>query len=96
MLERRSARRLPGGVVAQKPAWRCASPLPATTALAFSTWAHALTRTSAGRLGGPTYAVPAVTVLFSWMWIADVPGRLALLDGAVCLAGVPASRLPGR
>ncbi|EDY63529.2 conserved hypothetical protein, partial [Streptomyces pristinaespiralis ATCC 25486] len=33
------------------------------TALAFTTWAYALARTTAGRLGATTYAVPALVVL---------------------------------
>jgi drug/metabolite transporter (DMT)-like permease len=32
------------------------------TALANATWAYALARTSAGRLGATTYAVPALVV----------------------------------
>ncbi|MDT3395178.1 DMT family transporter [Streptomyces sp. B1866] len=66
------------------------------TALAFSTWAYALARTSAGKLGATTYAVPAVVVLISWVALAEVPGWLTLLGGVVCLAGVAVSRLPGR
>ncbi|URN18523.1 MULTISPECIES: DMT family transporter [Streptomyces] len=125
-----------GGVVAQKPALRYASPLqvttfgcftgtvaclpfaglllqevpaapwPATlnlvylglfpTALAFSTWAYALARTSAGKLGATTYAVPAVVVLISWVWLSELPGWLTLLGGVICLVGVAVSRLPGR
>lgn len=63
------------------------------TALAFSTWAYALSRISAGSLGATTYAVPAVVVLISWIALDEVPGWLTLLGGAVCLAGVAVSRM---
>ncbi|SDD41271.1 DMT family transporter [Streptomyces prasinopilosus] len=62
------------------------------TALAFTTWAYALTRTSASRMGATTYAVPALVVLMSWLALGEVPGPLTLLVGALCLAGVAVSR----
>ncbi|MEU9131110.1 DMT family transporter [Kitasatospora sp. NPDC048540] len=121
-----------GGVVAQKPALRHASPLQTTTfgclvgtaaclpftpqlvaqvgtaplsatlgvvylglfptALAFTTWAYALARTTAGRMGATTYAVPALVVLMAWAVLGEVPTPLALAGGALCLAGVAVSR----
>ncbi|MFF0113020.1 DMT family transporter [Streptomyces prasinus] len=62
------------------------------TALAFTTWACALTRTTASRMGATTYAVPALVVLMSWLTLGEVPGPLTLLGGALCLAGVAVSR----
>ncbi|MEU2601126.1 DMT family transporter [Streptomyces hirsutus] len=62
------------------------------TALAFTTWAYALTRTTASRMGATTYAVPALVVLMSWLALGEVPGPLTLLGGALCLAGVAVSR----
>ncbi|NGO80238.1 DMT family transporter [Streptomyces sp. YC504] len=125
-----------GGVVAQKPALKHASPLQVTTfgcligavaclpfsgvllselgdapvsatlnmvylgifptALAFTTWAYALARTTAGKMGATTYAVPAIVVLMSWLALDEVPGWLTLLGGAICLAGVGVSRSKGR
>ena len=62
------------------------------TALAFTTWAYALARTSAGRMGATTYVVPALVVLMSWLFLGEVPGWLTLAGGALCLAGVAVSR----
>ncbi len=61
-------------------------------ALAFTTWAYALARTTAGRMGATTYAVPSLVVLMSWLALGEVPGPLTLAGGAVCLAGVAVSR----
>ncbi|MDY7088485.1 MAG: DMT family transporter [Actinomycetota bacterium] len=83
------------------------APLPATlnviylgvfpTAVAFTTWAYALARTTAGKMGSTTYAVPVVVVLLSWLILDEVPGLLALAGGALCLAGVAVSRSrPGK
>ncbi|MEU6219731.1 DMT family transporter [Streptomyces sp. NPDC047022] len=62
------------------------------TALAFTTWAYALARTTASRMGATTYAVPALVVLMSWLFLGEVPGLLTLGGGALCLAGVAVSR----
>ncbi|WP_445525174.1 DMT family transporter [Streptomyces cyslabdanicus] len=78
------------------------APLPATlnmvylgvfpTALAFTTWGYALSRTTASRMGATTYAVPALVVLMSWLALGEVPGLVTLVGGALCLAGVAVSR----
>jgi drug/metabolite transporter (DMT)-like permease len=62
------------------------------TALAFSTWAYALARMDAGRLGVSTYLVPPITILMSAALLGEVPPVLAIVGGAVCLVGVGLSR----
>ncbi|MFF2132602.1 DMT family transporter [Streptomyces olivochromogenes] len=62
------------------------------TALAFTTWAYALARTTASRMGATTYAVPALVVAMSWLFLDEVPAPLTLAGGALCLAGVAVSR----
>ncbi|WP_299537604.1 DMT family transporter [uncultured Streptomyces sp.] len=62
------------------------------TALAFTTWAYALARTTAGRMGATTYAVPALVVLMAWVLLDEVPAPLAVVGGMLCLAGVAVSR----
>ncbi len=65
------------------------------TALAFSTWAYALSRTDAGRLGVTTYLVPPLVILLGWLLLDEVPPALAVVGGVVCLAGVALSRRGG-
>lgn len=62
------------------------------TALAFTTWAYALARTTAGRMGATTYAVPALVVLMAWLLLDEVPAPLTIGGGLLCLAGVAVSR----
>jgi drug/metabolite transporter (DMT)-like permease len=62
------------------------------TALAFSTWAYALGRMDAGKLGVTTYVVPPLVILLGWLLLDEVPPALALVGGAVCLVGVGLSR----
>lgn len=66
------------------------------TALAFTTWGYALARTSAGKMGATTYAVPALVVAMSWLFLGEVPGLVTLAGGLLCLAGVAVSRGAGR
>ncbi|QKW35191.1 DMT family transporter [Actinomadura sp. NAK00032] len=66
------------------------------TALAFTTWGYALARTSAGKMGATTYAVPALVVAMSWLFLGEVPGLVTLAGGLLCLAGVAVSRSRGR
>jgi drug/metabolite transporter (DMT)-like permease len=73
------------------------------TAIGFTTWAYALKRTSAGKMGATTYLVPPIAVLLGWAILGETPPALALAGGALCLAGVAVtrgarfpSRRPGR
>lgn len=58
------------------------------TSIAFTTWAYALARGSAGRLAATAYLVPPITIVMSWLILAEVPTLIAVLGGALCLVGV--------
>ncbi len=62
------------------------------TALAFTTWAYALTRTTAGRMGAVTYLVPPLAIAMGWAVLAETPPAAAFLGGALCLAGAALTR----
>lgn len=67
------------------------------TAIGFATWAFALGRTKAGQLGTLTYLAPVVAVLLGWAVLGERPPWLALVGGALALAGVYwARRAPSR
>ena len=65
------------------------------TAIAFTTWAFALARTDAGRLGVTTYLVPPISILLGWLLLSESPPGLAYAGGALCLVGVAISRRRG-
>ncbi|MEZ2391156.1 DMT family transporter [bacterium RCC_150] len=83
-----------------------AAPLPATlglaylgvfpTAIAFTTWAYALSLIEAGKLAATTYLVPGATILISWALLNEVPTIWGLVGGAVCLVGVGLTRRRSR
>jgi drug/metabolite transporter (DMT)-like permease len=62
------------------------------TALAFTTWAYALARTSAGKMGATTYLVPPLAIFLGWLFLDEAPAALAFAGGALCLLGVAVSR----
>lgn len=66
------------------------------TAIAFTTWAYALTRTDAGKMAATTLTVPAIAILLSWVTLGEVPTLLGLVGGAMCLTGVAISRRRAR
>ncbi len=67
------------------------------TAIGFATWGFALRRTRAGQLGTLTYLAPVVAVLLSWVVLRETPPWLAILGGALALAGVyVARRVPAK
>lgn len=63
------------------------------TAAGFSLWAYAQTRMRTGRLAASSLAVPAVALLLSALFLAEVPPILAVVGGALCLVGVGITRL---
>lgn len=83
-----------------------AAPLPATlglaylgvfpTAIAFTTWAYALSQIDAGRLAATTYLVPGTTILISWLVLGEIPTIWGLVGGVICLVGVGLTRRRSR
>jgi drug/metabolite transporter (DMT)-like permease len=62
------------------------------TAVAFTTWAYALARTPAGKMGATTYLVPPIAILLGWAIQGEAPPPLALAGGVLCLAGAILAR----
>jgi drug/metabolite transporter (DMT)-like permease len=62
------------------------------TALGFATWAFALGRTSAGRMGSLTYLAPPIAIALGWLILGERPAWLAFGGGALCLVGVAFAR----
>jgi drug/metabolite transporter (DMT)-like permease len=62
------------------------------TAVAFTTWAYALSHTTAGRMGATTYLVPPIAIGLGWLLLGETPAVLAVAGGVVCLVGVAVSR----
>ena len=66
------------------------------TALAFSTWAYALSKVPAGQLGVSTYIVPPLAIVLGFIVFAEVPTVVAVIGGVITLVGVALSRRRSR
>ena len=62
------------------------------SAIAFTTWAYALSHADAGRFAQSTFLVPFITSLMAWLLLDEVPPALAFVGGALCIAGVLIAR----
>ena len=62
------------------------------TAMAFTTWAFALSRTPAGRLGAMACLVPPVAIGMGALFLGELPAPLAILGGVLCIVGVALAR----
>jgi drug/metabolite transporter (DMT)-like permease len=62
------------------------------TAIAFSTYAFALSSMTAGSLSVTTYLVPPITVALSWVFLSEVPPAMAYVGGVLALVGVSLAR----
>jgi drug/metabolite transporter (DMT)-like permease len=62
------------------------------TAIGFTTWAYALARTGAARLGALAYLAPPISIVLGWLLLGESPPALALAGGATSLFGVAVSR----
>jgi drug/metabolite transporter (DMT)-like permease len=82
------------------------APIPATlgllylgifpTAIAFTTWAYALSLIDAGKMAATTYLVPGTTILISWVVLSEIPTIWGLIGGIICLVGVGLTRRRSR
>lgn len=58
------------------------------SALAYLTWTFALSRVAASTTTSFLYISPVLAIFIAWVWLQEVPKPVALLGGAVAIAGV--------
>jgi drug/metabolite transporter (DMT)-like permease len=66
------------------------------SAIAFTTWAYALSHADAGKFAQSTFLVPFITSLMAWLLLDEVPPALAFVGGAMCIVGVLLARRTGK
>lgn len=66
------------------------------SAIAFTTWAYALSFADAGKFAQSTFLVPFITSLMAWLLLDEVPAAMAFVGGALCIGGVLIARRKSR
>jgi drug/metabolite transporter (DMT)-like permease len=62
------------------------------TSIAFTLWAFALGRSTAGRLGSLTYLTPVVAIVMGWLLLSEAPAAGSFVGGAIAIGGVILAR----
>lgn len=57
-------------------------------AVSYVLWSHALAKMPASRLAPFLNFQPVNAAVVAWLWLGEVPTTLAIVGGAICLAGV--------
>lgn len=57
-------------------------------AVAYATWAYALSRLPASRAASFLYLVPVMAAAFAWRWLGELPSAMTVAGGCVALGGV--------
>lgn len=57
-------------------------------AIAYVTWAIALSAGKASSVASMIYLEPGVAILTAWIWLSEWPSTLSLIGGLVAIAGV--------
>lgn len=57
-------------------------------ALAYVTWAYALSRASATVMGSYLNVSPVIAIFIAWIWLGEIPTWLTLIGGSLALIGV--------
>lgn len=65
------------------------------SAIAFTTWAYALSFSDAGKFAQSTFLVPFIASLMAWLLLSEVPPPMAFVGGALCIVGVLIARRRG-
>lgn len=65
-------------------------------ALAYVTWAYALSKVPASLLGNSLYLEPPIAIAIAFLWLGEMPPALTFLGGVIAIGGVLMSSLFGK
>ncbi|SOB99601.1 drug/metabolite transporter (DMT)-like permease [Ureibacillus xyleni] len=58
------------------------------TAIAYFTWAIALSLANASSVSSILYLEPVIAIIVAWIWLGELPSSLTLIGGLVAISGV--------
>lgn len=66
------------------------------TAIAYLTWAIALSMSKASSISSLLYAEPVIAIVIAWLWLGELPAVLSIAGGFIAILGVLIVHLYGR
>ena len=66
------------------------------TALAYLTWAIALSKSKASSISNTLYAEPVVAIIVTWFWLHDLPSHLSIVGGIIAISSLLLVNLYGK
>ncbi|ALC86842.1 hypothetical protein AM499_14180 [Bacillus sp. FJAT-22090] len=66
------------------------------TAIAYLTWAYALSQSKASSVSSLLYAEPVLSIFIAWIWLHELPSPLSISGGIIAISGVLIVQLFGR
>ncbi len=58
------------------------------TAIAYLTWAIALSLSAASSISSVLYLEPVIAIIVAWIWISDLPSMISITGGVIAITGV--------
>lgn len=58
------------------------------TAIAYLTWAIALSMANASSLSSTLYLEPVIAILVAWVWLSELPTSLSIVGGIIAISSV--------
>jgi drug/metabolite transporter (DMT)-like permease len=66
------------------------------TAIAYATWAYAMSTGKASTISSMLYIEPVVAILVAWVWLHEWPHTLSIIGGIIAISGVIVVNLFGK
>ncbi|RHW34698.1 DMT family transporter [Lysinibacillus yapensis] len=58
------------------------------TAIAYLTWAYALSQANASSISSILYLEPVIAILVAWVWLKELPASLSIIGGMIAISSV--------
>lgn len=58
------------------------------TAIAYLTWAYALSQSKASSISTVLYLEPVIAIIVAWIWLSELPKSISIIGGIIAISSV--------
>lgn len=58
------------------------------TAIAYLTWAYALSQSNASSISTVLYLEPVIAIIVAWIWLSELPKSISIIGGVIAISSV--------